>query len=493
MSNVLLTLLIAATPAGSGAAVGEAQVIEEALAHNPTLRAAVLDLRRAEQDVVAEDTRYRPVLTLEAGITHSETPSLRSSDDGVTFPTSDSLVLGADLRHTFAFGTSVALSVDANRGLDERQFGAGSTELVQLGPSYGIVGRLTLTQPLLRGFGAEVGEAALRQARLLRTASEHARSRTASELLRDVLVAYWELWYAARALDIDRAAHQLAISQRDDARARLASGALAPVDVLTFETRVAELDQARVASETTLKQSSVKLATLLGRADVGSAAITPADGAVPEPRTRLAAEVVPAAVAESYELLVLRAQADVARDQARVAGEADRPRLDLDAYVQAQGLGNQEVPPALEQFFVGDAVSAHVGLVFEWPLSSSRREAQRGAAALSAERAAVQVEASEQQVRASAVSELLALDQARERVTLTTATASIAAQSAAAQEERYQTGGAILLEVYQAQDALRRARLGVERSRVDAVQAELRIDHLTGRLLARSSGNHSVR
>lgn len=482
---VVLCSILLASPAAAPVPLSTRQAISEAIAHNPTLEAAVLDLRRAEQDVRAEDARYRPVLLLSVGVTHLESPSLRS-DDGITFPTSDGLDGAAQVSHTFSFGTHLEASLAFNRGVDVSQFGAGGTTLVTLGPAYGLVGRLSVNQPLLRGFGDEVGEAALRQARLGRDASALSRDRTASEVLRDVLVAYWELWYATRAAEIDRAAFELAVQQRDQAQDRLAAGAIAPVDVLTFETRVAELEQAQVASEATRRQRSLELSALLGRAGDEDQLVA-GEAEVPQPAPPVAREMLAEATAESYELRQLEVQLATIRDQALLAGEADRARLDVDAYVQAQGLGNEEIPPAFEQFFGLDAVSAHVGLTFELPLSSTRRDAAQQSAALAVKRVEAQLRATEQQLRATASTALVSLDQARRRIELTTTTATLAARSASAQEERYSTGDAILLEVYEAQDALRRARLGVERSRVDAQQAVLRIQHLRGRLVAENA------
>jgi outer membrane protein TolC len=93
--------------------------------------------------------------------------------------------------------------------------------------------------------------------------------------------------------------------------------------------------------------------------------------------------------------------------------------------------------------------------------------------------------AAEQQARADAAAELVKLDQSQRRVKLAESMASIAERNVDAQRKRYLQGDAIALEVRQAEDELRRARLSVEQARTDAVVASIRIDHVTGLLLVR--------
>lgn len=482
MSELWLYLTLLCAP---DTTVSARSVVEEAMAQNPSVAAAVLDYRRSQQDVGAEELRYLPSLILSLGATHTESPSLRATG-GVAVPLQDNYQLASELRHTFSFGTALALRLEGSRVSSEAQFGAGGDQLVILGPGYGLASRLSLTQPILRGFGDQVGEATLRQARLNRTAAQHARDLAASQVLRDVSVAYWELWYSERAHQIDEEAFSLAVRQRDEALARIGIGALAKVEAYAFRTRVAELEQQLAVSEATVLGQSLELERLLGRSG-DSGVLHAQDSEVPVQAARSPSAEAEAAVQASAELAQLQARLQVALDQAMVAGETERPRLDVDAYLQAQGLGNQEVLPAFEQFGRFDALSAHVGLTLELPLTGARYRAEQQSAALAAAGTRARLQSTEQQLRSSATAEVVRLEQARRRIELATRTVQIATESVKAQEERYQRGDAILLQVYEAQDTLRRAQLSLERSRVDAVQAALRLDHLKGSLLGQST------
>lgn len=483
---VLTAALLCGPPShaqSAGTRLDEADAVREAMARNSSLRASLYDYQQAHQTVIAEDSTYVPRLLVDAGVTHSESPRL--TGDSTATSSSDSIDLGTELQHTFPWGTAFSVRLEGNRASSTSQYAAGADQLVTTGPGYGLLGRLSVTQPLLRGFGTDVGESSWRQAELSRTSSERARDQAASQTLRDVLVAYWELWYTDQALGIEQGALELAQRRRDDAKRRVEAGADAPVAALPFETRVAELEQSVLSAVAQWQQQSLQLGLLLGRDAEQAEDLHAAADSVPSAPERERAQILKAAVEQSQVVAQQKVQLELARERALVAGESDRPRLDLEGYVQTHGLGNQAVPPALEQFATFGAVSAHVGLVFEIPLSGARHSAQRRAAEAGAEATRERLYGAEQQAKTDAAAELVKLAQARRKVELALAMADVAERNATAQQKRFDAGDAIALEVHEAEDELRRARLTVERARVDAVQASIRIDHLVGLLLRR--------
>jgi outer membrane protein TolC len=482
---VLVTSSVNANAAERGKPISESQAVAMALARNPDLRAALLALRQAEQTVLAEEDRYAPVLSLDAGVTHSETPSL-SSRGGITTSSTENIVLGQQISKTFPWGTGLSFRLEENRTSRTAQIFTGSEDRVTLGPGYSMMGRLALVQPLLRGFGSDVGEAELRAAYINRSAAERSRDRAASELLRGVLVGYWELWYAGEAAGIERTARALAQKQLDDARARLGGGAIAPVELISFEGRVAELDESVHLSEIERERRAMELSRLLGRAGAGGWSLVASASSLPEPGPPPSEQaMVKQALRESPELGELAARAELARDRVKSAGGADQARLDLEGYLQADGLGNREVTPALEQFGKLGALSAHVGLIFEVPLGSDRRAAQVAAAEAGADVALEELRSARDRIESEVRLASLQERSARTRLGLAERTERLMQQQLDATRERFAMGNAIPVEVLEAEEDLRRARLRLTRTRVDVVLAELTRAHLTGELLYR--------
>lgn len=458
----------------------EAQVVETVTRENPTVRASVADLQRTAETLRAEGARYRPRLLLDATATSQNAPNLNVAG-GTTSQLNQALVFGAELAQTFSWGTQLSLRLE-NRGtrLQGPLYG-GSTDQFILGPGYGFTARLSVTQPLLRGFGDDIGLAQLRTAMLDQKDQARARDETASSALSTALQAYWELWYAERSLAIERDARELARQQRDEAQRKVSFGTTAEVDLLSFETRVAELDQSVLDAEVLVRTRTVELHRAQGR--TSTEAIDLSSVTAPELPTVDDTEALNAAEEASFSVTQARLAQERAETNFRSAADATRPRLDATAWLQTQGLGNGDAVAGLQQLGSFGNVSGNVGLVFELPLSGEQHEAQVGSARVAINAAKERVAAATVQVRADTTTELTTLAQARSRLALATRTVAVSERSADAQEKRQKNGAATALEVREAQESLRRARLAIERSRVDALKADVRLSHLTGRLL----------
>ena len=456
-SSLFATLFLCASTAAAEE-IDQPNAVQTAVENNPSLYATMLDLRASEHAVAAEEDRYPLLMQLDAGVTHLRNPSLTGTDDVLT-STTDSVVLGSELKKTFAWGTSFNFRLEGYWSRASTPIFSGSDQEVTLGPGYGVSARLTVVQPLIRGFGSDVGEAELRQAKVTRDAATAAKDRAASELLRDVLTAYWELWYTSEAHRIEVEARDLARNERDDTQARIDGGALAPVRIHEFTTRVAELDEAVMVADLERRRRAIELGNHLGKPGRASANLVagkdgPAPTAAPD-----ANAVVQSALDSSPELREVETTIARAREAERIAGEPDRHRLDLEGWVQTEGLGNRRVPPAFEQFGTFGAVSAHLGLVWEFPLTGSRQSSQQARAKVDTQAAIERREALRNTIRTNAT---LLIDRVRastERATLASRTKSIAEKQVAAAKDRVEEGDGLVIEIQRAEDSVRRAQL----------------------------------
>jgi outer membrane protein len=478
---LIFALLLSGTARAHAQALSEAEVVQRAVASNPGLRASLLEVERARLSVESEDARYTPSLIIDAGLTRSETPSLTSTGTRVAAGTTAQA--GVAARKTFAFGTDLTLRLgSAFQRRDSGPVLEGFPPQPALGPGYGLNARLTLAQPLLRGAGRDVGEAALRAARLQRTAAELSRDRVASELLRDVLSAYWELWYASASLAIEERSRALSEQQRNEARARADTGSLAPASVLTFETALATRQESVLAARTDVERKRATLRQRIG--DRAGALADPSADALPsppEPRS----DAHDAALDRSALVRERAAAVTLADTQARTASDPLRSRLDLEAYVQADGLGNDDVGEAAEGAVTGQAVSAHVGLVYETPFTSTRRNAEAARARIAVDTARAQLDEAKLAVASEIDVALAERKSGAERLALAEHTVEIAREQLKAEQARLATGASTPLTVVEAEEDLRSAELRVARARADLMQSSLTIDHLTGNLLAR--------
>jgi outer membrane protein len=488
-----------AQDAGAAAGeLGERDVVKVAVEHYPGLSASLRELESARWGVVGEEGRYGPVLVLDGNFTRAESQSpftgtvfsgidpvnmvpLSMQVSGVSETINRRAEAGAELKKHLTFGTDLSLRVSG--GWQDTQNNRNLTFVS--GDVYLVTTKLTLKQPLLRGRGRDVNEATLRSMRVQQSEAEHARDRLASELLRDVLGAYWELWYAERTIAIEDASRGVAQKQRDQARARTETGSLAVADVLSFETEVAQRDEALLAAKGERQQREHELRRLLGVLSGDAIALPDAEPEVRGVSASADAEVE--LLAESRALREAKAQVERARLEAKTAADPLRSRLDFDSYVQVQGVGNgnDDIGNPVSRYGTDPAVSAFVSLTYEQPLDSRQHRA-------AAARARLSVEVAEQRLRELQNQELTQLHAAlsrhemqRARIDLTRETVRIAEQQLAAQEARFVSGSTTPLAVIEAEDGVRTARLRVARAQADLELSTLAIEHATGRLLER--------
>ena len=489
LSIVACAVLITSALPGIALAqpLSASEALYEALRHNPTLRAAGSDLAADQALTQSESARYDATLTLAAGATRTKNPSLSPGSSAVSVSTSDVAETSATLQKTVSTGAQLSASVGASASkssspyvFSSAQGDAGSVVLVT-GPGYLLSARLGVTQPLLRGAGSEVTLAPYRQAVAQQTATERELSRTANALARDVLLAYWELYYASKAVEVDRTAQQTASAQRDDAIRRARTGSLAFADILTFETQLATTEETLLQSELERTSRQNELGRLLGR-NRGAGEIEVSEPEAPEPRD-LPPELLSVVLESSPEVAASKANLTVAQVRERTAADAQRPRLDLDAYLQSQGLGNRDVPSAFSQLAGLGVLSAHVGVTFELPLTGTRYRAEARRARATVEVAQDKLEAARNQVLSDMTTLVRKRELARRRIEIATGGFEYARQNLAAKSALFATGSATVLEIIQAQDSLQAADKRLARARVDVVAADLVIAYHLDSLL----------
>lgn len=461
--------------------MNQADVVALAAKHNPGLKASLLNVESARWEVFGQEARYAPVLLLDASATQTTTPSLFI--DSVNLNRVRRVDTGAEVRKHLIWGTDLSLRLSGSWQKSRTSLAAGFSPAGTFGPGWGLIAKLSLKQPLLRGRGREVGEAQLLAARAQRTSNEYARDRVASQLVRDSLTAYWELWYADTAVHIEEESRAVAQKQRDDAQARADTGGLAPSEVLAFDTQVATREESVLAAVLTRKQRELELLTQLGMVEQG--AEIQVAGEDPTVASVSREHALKRAFDQSAQLKEQQAALELARLQSKTSADPQRARLDLDSYVQTQGLGYDDVGDSVEQFASHKAVSAFIGLTYEAPLNDHTHRAAAAKARLAVEVA----EENLRQTRERIVSELdLTLERrasAERRVELANRTLEIARKQLEAQEARFATGAATPLSVLEAEDQVRNAQTRVARAQADLAEAALALQHLTGELLER--------
>lgn len=455
--------------------------LRDAMKYSPMLAIAVLDLRRAKLQVRSEDYRYVTRFSASAGYTHNANPSLRTQGD-TEIGQSDAVALGFGFAHQFSFGMQLGVDVELG-GSGRREVEPGEAAL-SLGPGYEVSVRLSATQPLLRGMGDDVGEAGLRQAQFAVDAATQARHRSASELARDVIGSYWELWYAQTAEAIQADAVAVAKRQLAESQARAEAGRIPALSVLPLRTAVATAEERYVSALTSTRKVRVSLSRKLGKSMLGAVVKVdetgpPQDDTLPD-RTSL----LERAIGNAYQLKELKASVDQARESVVVASNAALPQLDAVAWMSVAGLGNNDVPQAFEMFGTFAAVSGFVGLQLELPVVNAVARSQQEQAVAVVNAAQERLRDGKDAVTEAVMLQLATLTEAIARLASASKTAALSSEVASGQKKRFVAGAGTALELVVAEQDRSAAELRVARARTDVAIERAKLRHLTGQLLS---------
>jgi len=189
-----------------------------------------------------EQAVFDPVLDAEVSGDRERAERIRSGGNTEGF-VSDKVTGNIAVEQFFPSGTTVTAEGDIERldsSLNDDYFSSA-----RLG--------LTVTQALLRGFGAGVNTVNLRQARLDTYASQYELRGFSEALLSRVETAYWDYALAIRQIKIVEESLELADQQKRETEEMIAVGKMAESELVAAQAEIAsrrqELLEARSARE----------------------------------------------------------------------------------------------------------------------------------------------------------------------------------------------------------------------------------------------------
>ena len=190
---------VAAAQGAAGRVVTRDWLVSTLLAHSPALGVSSLEVAQAREGKRLQAGQFPYMFEADAGYTRTRTPVLGSNATSGN----DSYAVGGQISRTYPSGTTATIRAEGERFSSSRA-SSSAAFTNQLGKGYQASLRATVNQPLLQGYGATVNEAGWRAAKINEERARKVYLRTTSEALHDVLGAYWELWYAGRAIEILR-------------------------------------------------------------------------------------------------------------------------------------------------------------------------------------------------------------------------------------------------------------------------------------------------
>jgi outer membrane protein TolC len=453
------------------------QAVERAVGGNPDLRrerVAIAQARAAELSAAGNfDVRLDGAFGISRQLAPPSTcpPFCDSVNIGKTTTTALSLGVARNLES----GGTLRLGGQASR--ESYDFSAPNT-----GAFYSSGLALTFSHPLLRGLGSDATLAPLRKAQVQTDMALLQRQMRACNVIRDVIVTYWELAYATQNLAIVRSALQLAQEQLHTTQAMIAVGRLADADAASVERAIAQRMEDVALGEQLLFFRSLDVQRLLGATATAGASLAAAD----QPASAASTIDEPAEVSRAIEvnpqLRALKLGRKLSEIDMATARNTLRPRLDFVGSVGPVGW-NASLNDSLKQTAKLGDLAWSAGLTFELPVQNRSARGQIQSAEEGLNLATINAEDFALQLRDLVLRAARSARTANQRSELGRREVEFAKQNLDAERARFHAGRATNNDVLLRQQELKDAEKRLLRATIDQSEAEVALAAATADVL----------
>ncbi len=342
--------------------------------------------------------------------------------------------------------------------------------------------KLTLTQPLARGFGRDVALAAEKRADLQFSEATIKTQLAAEEMIAGVVTGYWELAFLGYAVDVRNEAVALAEAHEKVTREQIRAGAAAPTDINATTFELATRREALLTAQLEFEKKSLELRRKVGlELSRRRVALRPAEAFEIGAEEWDVEDVLKRSRRANRRLLALGLERKIAEVDLKVAKNAMLPQVDLNLSGGILGTGRSQ-DEAFSGVGAANGYQVMAGLKIEFELSGAARAARDAALA---KKARVEVDRADQAriLDAEVVGAVKAVTAARARVGLADKAIFVAEEAVKVEKQNFISGRADNFAVMQRQTQLIEARLRRGRAVADYHTAVAQLQHLSGTLL----------
>jgi outer membrane protein TolC len=447
--------------------------IRQGLQKNQSLKVSALSPEIARANLLAESGKFDPALTFRR--THAETESPLARRPLVTALTKEddyALALGG----LAPWGLSYSLGATATnqRGTSNR-----------FTDSFVTFGGVSVTQPLLRGFGLGPTLAGLRIAKADRTISDWQHKQNVINVVTGVILAYANVVQARENLRIARLSRDLTAQLVAQNETRNRIGQISDADVLQARARLASRDESVLFALRFSEDAQNQLRQLIGETTFTN---TGPDLALADPPAPAAppvnlADDLKNAYAQRPDYQAARLGVTKRQHTRTLAQNQLLPRVD---FVGSYGYAGQDRDFAMARAQVRDAdVRAYsAGVVVSVPLTFAEGRGRARAAQLGLRQSEADLVRLEQDIAVDVAAAAGQVETTRLRVAATKNALDLAQQALEAEQKKFIAGTSSTFLVLQAQGELAAAQSSSARALADQRRAHANYDRELGRTLA---------
>jgi outer membrane protein TolC len=422
-----------------------------------------------------EQAVFDPVLDAEVSGDRERAERIRSGGNTESF-VADNLTGNIAVEQLFPSGTTVSAEGDIER-LDS-----------SLNDDYFTSARLglTVTQALLRGFGATVNTVNLRQARLDTYASQYELRGFSEALLSQVETAYWDYALAIRQIKIVEESLVLAEQQKNETEEMIAVGRMAESELVAAQAAMASRRQELIEARSTREISRLRLLRLVNP-----------PGSNPFKRqviisSRPDLQKIRLDDVDAHVAVAMRMRPDL--NQARLGVQSDNLEIvktkngllpKMDFFITLGKTGYADSFGGSMSDITGDNYDVLAGINFEYPLKNRGASARYRRSLLNRDQAEKALKNLSQLIELDVRSAYVEVERARQQISASTVTRQLDQEQLRIETEKVRVGRSTNFLVAQAQRDLLVSQILEVRSVASYLNALTNLYRLEGSLLER--------
>ncbi|MEN8188777.1 MAG: TolC family protein [Thermodesulfobacteriota bacterium] len=451
------------------------RAVSEALANNLSLKLSRENVSGARGQALAAEGEFDTLLGGEGSVAEEQAGALLTGAESNI----ESSRIEAGLKKKLHYGTELGLNFDSSKVSSE-------PTLLQIDPAHRSSASVSISQPLLRGRGADVQRANIEAAKRQLSGADYLVESGAADLAAAVKAGYWELVYSHQAIEVNRLSLKLARKLLEETREKITAGRLAPVEIYQPQSEVARREQLLISGERAIGVAEDNLKILIN-ANNWQQPIEPLDRPEVEQRDFDPKQVMDNALNNRPDLLAAEMKIEAAEILSQKKKNNTLPNLAL--YGRAAIGGSGESTSESYGNFSDDSDSSwQVGLNFSLPLENrfAKGEHLRSMAELrSAKLGAEQIR---QEISRKVRSTIRDIELAQKSIEATRKTSLATAKRMEAEQTKFDVGKATTFDVLAAQEAYSQTLTAEYRARVVYVQSLAELDRVQGVIRMKQNG-----
>ncbi len=437
----------------------------------------------ANNDIISEKAKFDPTLSLEAKNRKNIRPSASEIEAGLGAVE----IAEIDQNDTdFNIGIKQGLLTGGNYELkfNNNRFKTSAAFQI-LDPSYNSDLSLTVSQPLLKGFGIETTKTEIRIATNNLVQSKYTLEAKVMDMVLDVYKTYWDLVFNIGNLKIQQQLFGSANDLLNMNRMKVEIGTLAPIEILVAEAGVASREENVVLAEKKVKDAEDQLKRLMNPPDrtlIDNYSIVPLQQPSLERKMFMIDEVLSAAYEERPDIKKEKIDMENKKISFDQAKNQVLPSLDLKGSAGINGLGS-DYPNNIEGLKSGDFYTWEAGLILSIPIGNRSAKANLSKQGIEIEKARISLKNLEQKITVEVKEATRKVETDIKRMESTKKARILAERKLQAEQERLNVGLSNSRELLRFQDDLADARSKELAAIIDYNKSLAEIERTKGTIL----------